>query len=673
MQFLFPSFLWALLALAIPIIIHLFHFRRFKKVYFTNVKFLKEVKEETSNRNKIKNLLILLSRLLALAFLVFAFAQPILFEGDQVKAGRKAVSVFVDNSFSMNSTQNNAALLVIAKERARQIVQAYGESDEYQILTNDLNGRELNFFDKSTALTHIDEITASPKVSELPLIRNVQKRTLDQKNSRKVAYMISDFQESISNFESPVDSTIEYNLLQLKPIIEKNISIDDCQFEAIVPVLNESNKMLIKLTNHSDKAAENVQLSLLYQGESRPLGTVNIPPKTSIIDTASITVLRTGWHNAEVRIDDYPVTFDDKYHISFHLKQKINILSIYDSRPNNFLTSAYKSLGYFNLTSNQKDRVKYDALPTYDLIILQDLNTVSSGLIAVLSDFVKDGGNLLVFPGSNIDEDVYRDLLGRLQANIFGEWQNLVREVGKINENAFLFSNVFRKINRNIKLPTTTANYRVPISQSKAVERILDYRDGSSYMARYSLGQGSTYVISAPLEINYNDLTSNAEIFIPLLYRAAISAGNKSSIAYTIGIDNVIKTENLDITEQSKYLVTGATEFIPGLIRQKNEYLIDVTDQISEAGVYTLTKNTSPLSSMAFNYDRRESNLSLANLDEIKSEIGSNVNIIGESIQAGLTEYINQKDNGFRLWKYCIMLALLFLALETILLRFWKV
>jgi len=150
MQFLFPSFLWALLALAIPIIIHLFHFRRFKKVYFTNVKFLKELKEETSNRNRIKNLLVLLSRLLALGFLVFAFAQPILFEGEEVKAGRKAVSVFVDNSFSMNATQNNAALLTIAKERARQIIQAYGESDEYQILTNELNGRQLNFFDKST-------------------------------------------------------------------------------------------------------------------------------------------------------------------------------------------------------------------------------------------------------------------------------------------------------------------------------------------------------------------------------------------------------------------------------------------------------------------------------------------------------------------------------------------
>ena len=92
MQFLYPSFLWALLALAIPIIIHLFFFRRFKKVYFTNVKFLKEVKEETSARRKLRNFLVLLMRLLAIAMLVFAFAQPFIPQTEEVQKGEKSVS-----------------------------------------------------------------------------------------------------------------------------------------------------------------------------------------------------------------------------------------------------------------------------------------------------------------------------------------------------------------------------------------------------------------------------------------------------------------------------------------------------------------------------------------------------------------------------------------------------
>ncbi|MBS1623579.1 MAG: BatA domain-containing protein, partial [Bacteroidetes bacterium] len=102
MQFLYPSFLFALAALAIPVIIHLFNFRRFKTVYFSNVSFLKEVKEETTSRSRVKHLLVLAARMLAVAFLVLAFAQPFIpKKNTNIASGKKYVSVYVDNSFSM--------------------------------------------------------------------------------------------------------------------------------------------------------------------------------------------------------------------------------------------------------------------------------------------------------------------------------------------------------------------------------------------------------------------------------------------------------------------------------------------------------------------------------------------------------------------------------------------
>jgi Na+/H+ antiporter NhaD/arsenite permease-like protein len=103
MQFLYPLFLTALAALAIPVIIHLFYFRRFKKVYFTNVRFLKNVKEETSARRKVRDLLVLLARMFALAFLVLGFAQPFIGGDDEVQVGNQSISIFIDNSFSMGA------------------------------------------------------------------------------------------------------------------------------------------------------------------------------------------------------------------------------------------------------------------------------------------------------------------------------------------------------------------------------------------------------------------------------------------------------------------------------------------------------------------------------------------------------------------------------------------
>src|ERR1700722_15531164 len=102
MNFLFPSFLYALSAISIPIIIHLFNFRRYKKLYFSNVRFLKEVVQESHSKSKLRQLLVLICRCLVIAFLVFAFAQPFIPVKQGVTAsGAKAISIFIDNSFSM--------------------------------------------------------------------------------------------------------------------------------------------------------------------------------------------------------------------------------------------------------------------------------------------------------------------------------------------------------------------------------------------------------------------------------------------------------------------------------------------------------------------------------------------------------------------------------------------
>ena len=167
MQFLYPTFLFALAALAIPIILHLFYFRRFKKVYFTNVRFLKEVKEETSARSKLRNLLVLLMRLLAIIFLVLTFAQPFIPQDVEVKKGLKTVSVFVDNSFSMSALSQDVPLLEKAKQRAREIIQAYAVDDEFQILTNDFEGRHQRLVSQEDALDLVDEISISPSVREV--------------------------------------------------------------------------------------------------------------------------------------------------------------------------------------------------------------------------------------------------------------------------------------------------------------------------------------------------------------------------------------------------------------------------------------------------------------------------------------------------------------------------
>ena len=171
MSFVFPSFLFALSAISIPVIIHLFNFRKFKKISFTNVRFIREVKRDTQSKSKLKHLIILLMRILAVAFLVFAFAQPFIpVSKTAVVESERAISVYIDNSFSMDAVGQNGTLLEQAKSKAAEIVKAYKPSDKFQLLTNDFEARHQRLMNREEFLQQLDEVKiAAIKYTRFPV------------------------------------------------------------------------------------------------------------------------------------------------------------------------------------------------------------------------------------------------------------------------------------------------------------------------------------------------------------------------------------------------------------------------------------------------------------------------------------------------------------------------
>ena len=143
MSFLYPTFLYALAAVAIPIIIHLFNFQRYKTVLFTNVRFLKEVKQQTKQQAQLKHLLVLLARILFIVFLVLAFAKPFIPVTEQASGTGNAVSIFLDNSLSMDATNEDGRLFDQARNSVAEIVAAYKPTDRFQLLTNDFEARRV--------------------------------------------------------------------------------------------------------------------------------------------------------------------------------------------------------------------------------------------------------------------------------------------------------------------------------------------------------------------------------------------------------------------------------------------------------------------------------------------------------------------------------------------------
>lgn len=197
MRFIYPAFLFALLTLAIPVIIHLFNFRKFQKVNFSNVQFLKEIQEQQASRRNLKERLILAARLLALFFLVLAFARPYLPGQNSGNTGRQnAVSIFVDNSYSMETLNREGSLLDDAKQKAKEIASAYNINDRFQLLTQDFEGKHQRLLSRDEFNDGVDQVKISAQSRTLQQIINRQQNLLiTQPGAIKSAYIISDLQK----------------------------------------------------------------------------------------------------------------------------------------------------------------------------------------------------------------------------------------------------------------------------------------------------------------------------------------------------------------------------------------------------------------------------------------------------------------------------------------------
>ncbi|MCH8318124.1 MAG: BatA and WFA domain-containing protein [Bacteroidetes bacterium] len=678
MNFLYPAFLFALFAISIPILIHLFNFRRYKRVYFTNVQFLKEVKRQTTSTSRLKHLLVLLSRILAISFLIFAFAQPYIPQKAQmVQKGKRGVSIYVDNSFSMGAHGQDIALLEDAKLKAKQIADAYKLDDQFQLITNEFSGtqqRLLNKEELDDLIDEIDVVADARKISEV-ILRQVE--ALDGSDAgSKVIYVISDFQQSILDFEHiAIDTGIALYFIPVQAARPNNVFIDSCWFLSPILLFDQVNELVVKIKNAGDEEIENSRLTLKIDDQIKALSDFTLEPYGSVYDTIFFTINKFGWHQAEVSIMDYPITFDDAYYFAFDLAKNISILSISSEQEegNAYLNAMFRGDNYFLLKNTLLHQLDYATLSGYQLIILNGLKAIPSGLAQQLKKYMESGGSVLIFPDLKLDNNSYNTFLRSVGANTFVGIDDSLKKVKWLNLEHELFKGVFEKVPKNIDLPQARYHFIFSSNTRSTEEVLLKFSDGSSFFSAYVYKDGKLYLVGSPLDPDHTDLPIHS-IFVPMLYKIAIIAGKVNPKPYTLGRDNVVEAGDNLLSKETLYRIKiGASEFIPEHRVIGNKLLLMLHDHIKRAGIFHLylpDKDYSRL--LAFNYDRTESDFSYMDNDEFEQECAKKNIILIQSVAKNLAHVIEELERGVTLWKVCIILALIFFGVEIVLLRFWK-
>lgn len=669
MHFVNPLFLWALAFVAVPVIVHLFYFRRYKRILFSNTQFLQEIKEERSSRNKLKHLLVLFSRIFAIIFLVLAFAQPFIPSGKNDGAGEQVVSIFIDNSFSMQAEGNGMMLFDEAKTAAKQVLGAYTDNVRFQILTNDFEGKHQRLVSKAEAFNLITEIYPSAASQEYAAVFERQKNLLKNEPAAKTVYLISDFQQNKKIFEN--DTNFSINLVPLVPSQVRNVFIDSVWFYSPIQLKGETNTLLVKTRNESkEKVSGTFQLNI--NGAAKSVVNYEIDAQSYSIDTMAFNINEKGWNKGLVSLNDYPITFDDTYYFTFFVEDEVRVLNIFNTgKSDRIFKSIFQELPHVVYQSTAVTNINYNDLPGYHAIILDGVTTIPSGLTEALKSFTENGGNVLVIPSSDFSIESYNQFLSAVNAGLFGGVVEGQRLADAINYQHPALNDLFDRKPENIKLPSVSKYYPLRSGTYTSEEILFSFKNGDSFMSSFENGRGKIYVATASLE--NSDFSTNA-LFAPLVYKIAILGVNNANISFNIGANTLIEIQNMPLgSEEVVKLSNENSEIIPQKMVYGGKVLLNVAGVALTSGYYNVTADKTDLNEwVALNYDRSESFLRYYSESQLlENFIDDNVRVIKGNI-AKIASTVKQLEQGKTFWKLCIVLSLLFLAIEILLLRFLR-
>lgn len=681
MEFVNPGFLYGLFALSIPVIIHLFNFRRFKKIYFTNVSFIRELKLQTQKQSRLKHLLILLMRLLAVAAIVLAFAQPYFPVTENIvqQNRQNAVSVYIDNSFSMQAVSGKGTLLDEARDKAREIGSVYKTSDVFQLITNDFEGRDQRFISKDEFLQRVDEVTVSSVVKTLPDVISRQEQILkDQAAENKTAYNISDFQDGILQGDFlALDSSINKIFIPMKGINTSNLYIDTCWFETPVQQLNQPAALHVVVKNSSGNNFEQIPVKLLINGKQRGLASFDVSANEKTEVVISFTNNEPGIQHAVLEISDFAITFDDKLWFSFAVSSQTPVLCINGDAENPYLNSLFKKDSLFLYENMNEANIAFSDFKRFRLIILNELKSVSSGLIQHLVPFVQNGGSLVVLPSSRTGGEVYNELLGIIKAGSYASLDTANTKISYINLEHPLYSGVFDEIPENLDLPAVSQFYPISFDSRTLQETILELQRGGTFMSVFGAERGKVYVFAVPFDAAFSNFPLHA-IFVPTLFKIAVSSVLQEALYADIGGNEMISIPDLEAGNEEVLRLKDMNsdfEVIPERRFTQTSCDLFLHGQIRQAGNYMLLRDQQPLKGFSFNYNRIESEMvfySTARLEEfIENNNLYNTKVL-ESADKPFVQALIEFNQGIRLWKLFVVLALLFLLAEGLMLRLWK-
>ena len=683
MVFLIPTFLWGLAALAIPVIIHLVEMRRPQRVVFTNVAFLREVKQVTARSRRLKRLLILAARCLALAALVLAFAQPFVPAKNAGAPPPTDVRLYLDNSLSMQNVSRTAAVALLdeAKSQIRQLSGVFGNGTRFRLLDNGFSGGTTGV-PAPALLDGVARLGYSPRraTAAEALTRLLAP---DDAGPGTRVFLYSDFQRNAFDPKALLAATgdADVYLLPLAAQSTRNVFVDTVALTDEFVRTTEANRLLVRIGNAGAEKAAGVAVKVFIGSQQVSSFSVDLAPGERKSTEVDFRVSEAGTQRGRVEVTDVPVTFDNTYYFTLRVAPPIKVFGIAPAGAGE--TSAQKAFAAepgFAYTAADERALNYQTAAAADLLLVQELPAISAGLAENVRKFAQAGGSVLVIPAVGADRRSYdtffRDLGLRtvqwLPQAPAGAGSQL--PVAAPDANDPFFRGVFTAPVVGLMTPKAAP----VLSWSRSARDVLRLRSGGPFLSSFAVGRGTVWLLAAPLDARASDFAANA-LFVPTLYRLTQQSYRApQQLAYGLGRQRLsLPVSTVDARKEVFRLVhegADSAAFIPEQTVRDGRLIFSTPAEMAQAGFYVLRKTGEPPTLLAFNYDKRESDLTQYTSAELKTALAGNPRLHVYEAGAGLgaIEQLRADNLGEPLWKYALVAALLFLLIEILLIRFLK-
>ena len=674
MQFLYPSVLWGLFALAIPILIHLFNFRRHKLVYFSNTAVLRSIQQENAKTRKLKYLVTLLLRCLFIAALVLAFAFPYKPEKQlNVNTENNLVGIYIDNSMSMKGQSQRTTMLEDARQSARDLVHQLSPSSRYLLMTNSFEIQNEYPMNQEEMLDQLDRMNLDG--APVPMGEVMDRfEMLSHQHGFKTStlFVYSDFQENTFDLSAAkADTTMQVIVVPMMPEFKANLYIDSVWLASPIVQAGLTNDLMVRVVNQGDKEVKGLPVNFTMNGTMTASTTVDLEKNGMAELPMQFVVERNGEQKCSVSLMDHPIIFDDSYNFVLSVKPSLSVVEL-GTEPSN-CALVFEDDEQFRYTLMEPSHFDLSALAQAQLLIVNETAKMNETLQQTLLDIVSEGASLMVFP--SVDDPKNNSYLYQKLGLAMVEADTNTTAVEDLAMQHAFFSDMILDMPQHPDLPKVKQHVRL---RSNGIPTpLLTLKNGDPLLLSETVGKGQTFVMATALNPEWSNFADNA-LFVPMMVKAAFVGGKMGRLSYTIGTDKMLVLNDMSLEGDHKILFTNedrSFELMPASDVRNGKVYLYLNDNLPAAGFYDLLVNDTINRVTAWNESRVESKMVFADRDKIEPQFkkaGFNVAAVLDTTDFATADLVEAMAHQSSQWKLFALIALLALLGEIAVLRFWK-